>query len=191
MTTTDKAPERSDHVRAQLRGDLDLIESAVDRADMPEGARRVFRDVIEWQRGFVGHNAELAARVEELEVTVDGLLEGAEEGISVETAQVILTALEQARHVCAAVTAMVEGDKLSVDELTRKRFGDQVRACERSVATAVQAVGDIVFTEDDEDEDDDDEPSNGEGDEDDDSDEEDDDEPKPAAGAPSAVKEEK
>lgn len=163
----DKAPERSDHIKAQLKGDLDLIEAAVDRADMPESAKRVLRDVIEWNRGMVGHQTETASRVEELEVTVDDLLEGAQEGISVETAQVILTALEQSKHVCAAVTAMLEAKSSALDELTRKRFGDQVRACERSCATAIQAVGDIVFTEDDEEE----AEGPGEGDDDEDEDE--------------------
>lgn len=136
-------------MKAQLRGDLDLIEAAVNRADAAEPVKRVMREVIEWNRGLVEQLAAQAERVDELEGVVGELLEGSEEGVSVETAQVILTALEQARHVCAAVTAMLEGDKLAVDELTRKRFGDQVRACERSLATASQTVGELVFDEED------------------------------------------
>ena len=156
-------------MKAQLRGDLDLIEAAVNRAEASEPVKRILREVIEWNRGHVDQTVAVVERVDELDGVVGELIEGGEEGVTVETAQVILTALEQARHVCAAVTAMLEGDKLAVDELTRKRFGDQIRQCERSLATASQTVGEIVFDEEDDSEEGDGEETDaepdGEGDE--------------------------
>lgn len=137
----------------QLKGDLSLIENTVERADVPQAMKRVIKEVLEWNRGLVDQTAELGLRIEGLEGAVDELLEGVEEGISTETAKVILTALEQSRLLCAAVQAMLTSEENPLDDLTTKRFAELVRTNARSIATAMQAVQEIVIADDDGDDD--------------------------------------
>jgi hypothetical protein len=137
---------------AQLKGDLNHIEGAVDRADVPPAVKRLMKEILEWNRGLVDQAVAGAERIDELERDVDGLIEGVSEGISSETAQVILTALEQSRHVCATVAAFVESDKNTLDDVTTKSLALLIRGCAKSVAVAVETVQGIVVEAEEEEE---------------------------------------
>jgi hypothetical protein len=134
---------------AQLKGDLKHIEGAVERADVPQATKRLLGEILEWNRGMVDQTFIEAARIDALEGAVDDLLEGVGEGILPETAQVILTALEQARHVCATIAAFLESDKNPLDEVTTKSFAMLILGCSKSVAVAKETITDIIIEEED------------------------------------------
>lgn len=133
--------------QAQLNNDLTEIERAVDRGDMPEPVKRVLRDMLEWNRGLVDQaGSQAKSTVERLNViedAVDELLNGAEEGISMETAKVIATALEQSRILCETIAATLL--KSPFDDLTTERFTKLIKTCMVSIATADQVVQELVM----------------------------------------------
>jgi exonuclease VII small subunit len=139
--------------QAQLKNDLTEIERGVDRADMPESMKRVLRDMLEWSRGLVDQaGTESKATVERLDViedAVDELLNGSEEAISMETAKVIITALEQARILCTTLIGALEKGSAALDDLTRERFVKLAKTCQLSIATAEQVTQELVMPEDD------------------------------------------
>lgn len=134
--------------QTQLKSDLDEIERGVNRADMAEPVKRILRDMLEWNRGLVDQASSSAAsnvaeRLDVIEDAVDELLHGAEEGISLESAKVILTALEQSRLLCATLAATLE--KSPFDDLTTERFVKMVKTCQQSVAVAMQTTQELVI----------------------------------------------
>jgi exonuclease VII small subunit len=147
---------------AQLKGDLKHIEDAVTRADAPQPVKRLLGELIEWNRGLIDQAVADSGRVDALEAAVDDLLEGVSEGIMPETAQVIMTALEQARHVCATVAALLESDKNPLDDVTTKSFALLIRGCAKSVEVARETVQEIVISEEGEDEEGEDDGEEGE-----------------------------
>lgn len=134
--------------QTQLKSDLDEIERGVNRADMAEPVKRILRDMLEWSRGMVDQvvassPAGVNERLDIIEDAVDELLHGAEEGISTETAKVILTALEQSRLLCATLAVTLE--KSPFDDLTTERFVKMVKSCQQSVAIATQTTQELVM----------------------------------------------
>ena len=135
--------------KAQLKGDLDQIEQDTNRADMPESVKRILRDVLEWQRGMVDQTAAMDDRTDAIEDAVDELLNGAEEGISTETAKVILVALEQSALVCYTVGEALKATPSPFDELTTKRFRELIKQCGQSLAVAKQTTQELVMPDED------------------------------------------
>lgn len=129
---------------SQLRGDLKLIEEAINRSDSPQSTKRLLGELVEWNRGLID---QVGPRIESLDDAVDELLDGVEEGISAETAQVILIALEQSGHVCATIAAFLESDKNELDDVTTRSFEQLVKNCAQSVAAAREVVAEVVIAE--------------------------------------------
>ena len=149
----------------ELVGDLAAIVKAIQRSSADATTKRLLGEIIEWNRGFVkqaaaGAGGKLAERVEVLEGAVEGILEDAEEGIFVDTAQQIVAAFEQARLVNAAVGAWIAGGSSGLDDVTAKKFTQLLKTAEAAIAL----VAEITIPDDDEDEDEDeDEAAQGEG----------------------------
>ena len=131
----------------QLKGDLKEIEDAIGRSTADQAVKRLLGEVVEWSRGLVDQINKDTARVDGLEAAVDDLLEGVEEGIAAETAQVLLTAYEQSRHVFVTIAAFLDSDKNPLDDVTTKNFKTLIAAAAKSVSVAVDTVQEIVIEE--------------------------------------------
>ena len=153
----------------ELEGDLAAIDKAIQRSSADATTQRLLGEIIEWNRGFVkqaaaGAGGKLAERVEVLEGAVEGILEDAEEGIFVDTAQPIVAAFEHARLVHAAVGAWIAGGSSGLDDVTAKKFTQLLKTAEAAITGAIALVAEITIPDDDEDEDEDeDEAAQGEG----------------------------
>jgi hypothetical protein len=145
-----------------LRSDLDQIESAIDQSAIVDPAVRfMFKELVEWNRAAVHRVSDLSERTFSLEAGMDELLQGVEEIISPETAQIFKMAFEKSRLVCATLMALVDQENSPFDELNKKRVALLLRDCKDSIQIASQTISEIVMEED---EDGDDGAADGRGD---------------------------
>lgn len=133
----------------QLKGDLDAIETTIDRAEVELSVKKLMKEMIEWCRGLVDQTGEVDQRLEAVEGDVDGLLEGVSEGISPETAKVIVLGLESSRLLADTVEELLKhGAATGLDQLQIKRLRQLCAQTRKAIDTAAQVVAEIVIEED-------------------------------------------
>lgn len=138
----------------QLQNDLNVIEKAVQRADAPEPVKRLLGEMLEWNRALVKQvtvtKAPDLSEFEERLAAVEDFVDGADEGISFETAKVLVGAFEQARLVNAAVIALVTGGASGLDDLAAKKLLQLVHSSETAIVASVVLIGEITVPDEEE-----------------------------------------
>lgn len=141
-----------------LRSDLKLINTAIDRLPDP-ATKRVLKELTELKLGLVDTLAAHEQRLEEAEGAIDDLLNGQNEGMSAESAQVFVIALEQSKIINGTFRELIESIKNPYDGETGEKILAVLKNSDQQIATAQQLALDLVFDEstDEDDAEDDDE----------------------------------
>jgi hypothetical protein len=135
----------------QLKADLSVIGDGVKCADVPDGVKALFGEVLAWNEASLDHIADLNARLEEADAALTELIEGEGEMISAETAASFMATIENTQLLCHAVSALLEGQHgAAVDEMTKKRFAQLIENTVRSCAVSSQIVHELTADGDEE-----------------------------------------
>ncbi len=140
----------------QLKADLSMISDGVKRSDVPDAIKALFGEVIAWNEAALEHTGELDARLEEADAALTELIEGEGEMIGPDTAASFVSLIEHSRLLCHAVSALLEGQHgVSIDEMTKKRFGQLITNTAQACAVGSQIIQELTTDEDEAEENDD------------------------------------
>lgn len=137
----------------QLRNDLNLIAQTVEKAKIDGSVKKLLHEILDWNVGVADAYAELTERADLADGAIGDLVEDAQaEGLSPETAQVLLVAYEQSRNINQTFRTLLEGEGNPLPEITTHQVLALLKNSDQQISAAVALVQDLTVEEDEDEE---------------------------------------